>query len=106
MTVAFAYEGVFPYCSNSPAINDYYNKSLANYLAKVKDVEIPAVNNPDMIAFNANNPDLVLKRSELENKYVTGAISKNELQNFINNEYLPKVAPAEATYQRLMDAKK
>jgi hypothetical protein len=106
MTVSFAYEGVFAYCSNNEKINDYYTKSLNNYTSQVQDIPIPSVKLPEWDAFQANNPDLVTKKLELENKYVIGEISQNELRSFINNEWLPKAAQYEAAYLKLMAARK
>jgi ABC-type glycerol-3-phosphate transport system substrate-binding protein len=106
MTVSFAYEGVFPFCSSDPAINDYYNKSLANYTSQVTDIPLPPVKLPEWDAFQANNPDLITRKSELENKYVIGEISQTELRAFIDNEWLPKTAQYEAAYLKLMAARK
>ncbi|MDR0450562.1 MAG: extracellular solute-binding protein [Treponema sp.] len=106
MTVSFAYEGVFAFCSNDDKINDYYTRSLNNYTSQVEDILVPSVKLPEWDAFQANNPDLVTRKAELENKYVIGEISQNELRNFINNEWLPRSAQYEAAYLRLMAARK
>jgi putative aldouronate transport system substrate-binding protein len=105
MSVSFAYEGIFPYCSSDPRMNDYYNKTLADYLSKVEDIPAPSVKLPEWDAFQANNPDLITKKTELENKYIMGEIGQNDLRNFIDNEWLPKAAPAEAAYLKLMAAR-
>jgi ABC-type glycerol-3-phosphate transport system substrate-binding protein len=105
MTVSFAYEGVFAFCSNDEKINDYYTKSLNNYTSQVQDIPIPSVTLPEWDSFRANNPDLVTRKEELENKYVIGEISQNELKAFINNEWLPRSAQYEAAYLKLMAAR-
>jgi hypothetical protein len=106
MTVSFAYEGVFAFCSNDEKINDYYIKSLNNYTSQVQDIPVPSIQLPEWDDFRANNPDLVTRKTELENKYVIGEISQNELKAFINNEWLPKSAQYEAAYLRLMADRK
>jgi ABC-type glycerol-3-phosphate transport system substrate-binding protein len=106
MCVSYAYEGLAPLINRDSRIVDYYNKRLADYKSKVTEVTVPSIKNPEMDAFNANNPDLVTRKTEMENKYVTGAVSKVELQNFINNEYLPKIAAAEAAYLKITGARK
>jgi ABC-type glycerol-3-phosphate transport system substrate-binding protein len=105
MTVSFAYEGIFPYCSNDNSINEHYNRSLESYLSFVKEIEIPSVKNPEMDRFNAANPDLITRRSQLENQYVTGAVTRAELENFINTQWLPRISAAETAYQRIMAAR-
>jgi ABC-type glycerol-3-phosphate transport system substrate-binding protein len=106
MTVSFAYEGLAGAVSSNQKILNYYNTSLDNYLANVQEASIPTVNFPEWDAFRANNPDLITRKEELENKYVIGDISQTELRTFINNEWLPKSAQYEAAYLKLMAARK
>ena len=102
MTIASAYDGVVAYISSNPVTVAHFNQSLANYHNVVTTVNIKPVSNPDMNRFNSDNPDLVTRRDELENLYVTGLATRAELENFINSQWLPRIATAEATYVKMM----
>jgi hypothetical protein len=71
----------------------------------VEDIPAPSIKLPAWDAFQANNPDLITKKTELENKYIMGEISQNDLRNFIDNEWLSRAAPVEAEYLKLMAAR-
>jgi putative aldouronate transport system substrate-binding protein len=106
MTVSYAYEGQMAAVSNQANIADHYQRSLNNYLSAVEEISFPPVLLPELDTFNMNNPDLITRKGELENKYVIGDISLDELKAFINNEWLPKAAAYEAAYLKLMAARK
>jgi ABC-type glycerol-3-phosphate transport system substrate-binding protein len=106
VTMSYAYEGQMAAVSNQANIAEWYQKSLNNYLSKVEEVSVPTVNLVEWETFRANNPDLITRKEELENKYVIGDISQTELKTFINNEWLPKSAQYEAAYLKFMAARK
>lgn len=81
-----------------------YNSELERYLSVTKEVSVPTVNSPKYIALNANNPDLFKKRDQMEIQYVTGEITLEELQDFIENEFLPKTAEADQETAELLRA--
>jgi ABC-type glycerol-3-phosphate transport system substrate-binding protein len=106
MTVAFAYEGKGPSVSTLPAVTDWYNKNLESYLANVVEISVPTIKLPELDVFNANNPDLITRKTELENKYIIGEISQDELKAFINNEWIPRYAVVETAYLKAVAARK
>jgi ABC-type glycerol-3-phosphate transport system substrate-binding protein len=105
-TVSFGYEGMMGAISNNPVLTDTYNRELANYLANVEEVPVPATRFNEWGDFQRDNPDLVTRKTEMENKYVIGEISQNEFRTFINNEWLPRSTQYEAAYLRLMAARR
>ena len=106
VTVSFAYEGGMAAISNQTKIADYYQRILRNFTSQVEDIAVPSVKLPEWDTFQTDNPDLITRKGELENKYIIGEISMDELKRFINSEWLPKSAGYEAAYLRLMSAKK
>ncbi|GHV03984.1 lipoprotein LipO [Spirochaetia bacterium] len=106
MTIANTYEGDPAYISNNPVIAEYIQERLTDYQSKVNEVMVPPIKNPEWDVFLQNNPDLNTRKLELENKVVIGDISLDEFKAFINNEWLPRSAAYEATYLRLMAARK
>jgi hypothetical protein len=104
--IAYAYEGMMAAPSNNPVLLDLYSRELAYYLANVEEIPVPALRFDEYVDFQRNNPDLLTKKGEMENKYVIGEISQNEFRAFINNEWLPRSAQYEAAYLKLMAARK
>lgn len=103
-SVTFRSEPIYiSLCDTQEKLDKYY-KDLNQYLEKVEEINVPAVTSPKMIALMASNPDLFKKRDQIEVQYVTGDVSLEELQQFINNEYLPKTAEANAEYAQLLEA--
>lgn len=102
MTIANAYEGLSAYVSDDPRIAEYHSRAVANFLSVVQEITNLPFQNPEMDRFRADNPDLITRKTEMEDLYVTGTVTRADFVNFINTQYLPRVAPAEAAYQRIM----
>jgi hypothetical protein len=66
---------------------------------------VPPVKVPEWDTFQTDNPDLITRKGELENKHIIGKISLDELKCFINGEWLPKSVGYEAAHLWLMSAK-
>jgi ABC-type glycerol-3-phosphate transport system substrate-binding protein len=104
VTISYAYEGQVASISNNANIANWYQRNLNDYLSKVEEIPVPSIKLVEWDTFRANNPDLLTRKEELENKYVIGDISQNELRAFINSEWLPKSAEYEAAYLKIIAA--
>jgi ABC-type glycerol-3-phosphate transport system substrate-binding protein len=106
MTVANALEGIQAALDRDPQVALSINQQLTGYLAAVEEIPLPVYRLPEQEEFNQKNPDLITQKDQMETKYVVGEIRLEELKAFINNEWLPKYAPVEAAYLKLMAARK
>jgi hypothetical protein len=110
-SIAFTLYGAPAIIENgdTPARAKLYNDAYENLMATTKIVELPVVNAvtcPKLINFGTTNPDDVKARDETFARYITGDISRAQLESYLNNQYFPRVAEAEKEYVDYMNSLK
>jgi putative aldouronate transport system substrate-binding protein len=104
MAIANAYEGLTVSFGSSEEGAAYNKAEIEEYDATVESIYAPSVQVPLIKSWSGDNPDLATKKSELEVKFVVGEITLEEFQDFLDNEYFPSIADAEAQYIEVMNA--
>ena len=104
MCIAAAYQGKGATYGNTQEAADAISTIREDALSKVDQINIPPVRCEEIDTWAGNNPDISAKKETMEVKYVVGEISKEEFEAFLNNEYFPNVAEAEAAYIETMEA--
>ncbi|RTE08740.1 extracellular solute-binding protein [Paenibacillus whitsoniae] len=80
-----------------------YKTQSDDALKQMKVINIPAVRSPKILNLNNAIPDLVKKKDDQEMKYITGAISLQQFQDFLDKEWYPATADAEKEYVDYMN---
>lgn len=103
-TVTYQGEPAYISLCDTPEKLEKYNTEFERYLSATTEYSVPSVTSPKYIALQASNPDLFKKRDQMEIQYVTGEISLEELQSFIEGEFLPATAEADQEKAELLKA--
>lgn len=99
-TFAFAKDGfpaIYENVDNEARV-EKFNKDFDSVLSVVELVETPTIKSDLVNNFDADNPDLITQRSEMETSFVVGEIDRATFEDFMNNTYIPAAAEMEAEY--------
>ena len=103
MTIANTYEGMGLSPSDTPEKIAFCLQEIKDFDAAVNWIDLPAKASPLLTNWAAENPDMATKKEEMEESFVVGEISLDEFQSFLENEYYPSVADAEAEFVQYMN---
>lgn len=105
MTIANAIDGNPAIIENAdtPERLGKYKAQLDTALKQMTSVNVPTVRSPKILNLNSTIPDVVKKKDDREMKYVMGAISLQELKDFLEKEWYPATADAEKEYVDYMN---
>jgi len=98
MSFAWALDGQMVSPSDTPEKIAFCNEEIEAYDAIVKTIQCPTISLASYTSWPSEHPDLVSKKKEMEVKYVVGEIELEDLQSFIDEEWLPAIADVEQEY--------
>ena len=101
-TVAYTLYGEKAIISSYPNRVEEYNKIVDYYASQCKDVEVPTITVPSYMTFTQENPDLITKKVDMENKVIIGTVTMDEFKAFLEEEWYPKAAEYEQEYLEIM----
>ncbi|HIT09029.1 MAG TPA: extracellular solute-binding protein [Candidatus Merdivicinus faecavium] len=105
-TFAFAKDGfpaIYENVDNEARV-EKFNKDFDAVLAVTELIETPTIKSNLVNNFDADNPDLITERSEMETAFVVGEIDRAAFEDFINNTYIPAAAAMEEEYAAAYEA--
>ena len=105
-TFAFAKDGfpaIYENVDNEARV-EKFNKDFDAVLAVTELIETPTIKSNLVNNFDADNPDLITQRSEMETAFVVGEIDRAAFEDFINNTYIPAAAAMEEEYAAAYEA--
>ncbi len=99
-TITYAKDGSAAIVENATTkerLDKYYNDYNA-MKSVIKEIRVPSIKAPLYTTFEADNPDLITKLSELEVQYIVGDTDLTTLEEFLNNTYLPAAEAMNTEY--------
>ena len=101
-TIAYTLYGEKAIISSFPNRVEEYNKIVDYYSANCADLDVPTIVVPGYAVFQEENPDLITKKVDMENKVIIGTVTMEEFKKFLEDEWYPKAAGYEQEYLEMM----
>ncbi len=83
------FDGAGPIISSYPEATEKYWADYNRVIPSAKWVKVPYNRAPKFAQFDADNPDANTHLHTIETQYIMGAITLEDVEAFLNNEYYP-----------------